>query len=200
MDTRRSMLARRIARRISKLNNQPSITIIGGANATGKTTLAKQVVNLLGQNQCVLLDLDDYQYSRQEKRERGITGQNPKGTKLDQARKDIFELVAERPIFKPLYEFRTGNIIEPEIVLPNRHLIVNGTSAFADEIGTLADVSVFLEAADEELMRRRLKRDTAERGYSEERVRVLFPELERDYRRFIEPMKGEAGLLCLTSL
>lgn len=195
MDNRRSMLALQIARRISVLKYQPSVTIIGGANATGKTTLSLQVVKILGQDQCVLIDLDDYQYSRAQKKEQGITGQNPKGTKLDQARLDIIDLKLERPIFKPRYEFMTGQILDSEIVFPSRHIIINGTSAFADEIRTLADVSVFLEASGEELMRRRLKRDIAERGYSEERVRDLFPDLKKDYERFIEPMKGEAGLL-----
>jgi uridine kinase len=195
MFTRRSISSvqdRIVQAILSKPLNRPSVTVICGANATGKTTLAKNVVRKLGKGSCVMIELDDYQYSRQKKIEWGITGQNPKGTRLDQARRDILELIAERSILKPRYEFKSGNILSKEVIHPNKYIIINGTSAFADEIRTLADLSIFLETSDEELMKRRLKRDTKVRGYSKGRVRELFPELERDYRKFIEPMKREA--------
>lgn len=177
------------------LPSRPTLTVISGANATGKTTLTNSLAYALGINRCVTIEMDDYQFARLEKRERGITGQNPKGTKLDQARKDLIELLQERPISKPRYEFKTGQILSNEIVLPNQHILVNGTSAFADEIRTLADCAIFLEAPDSMLLERRLKRDTYERGYTEERIKQLFPELDQDYKRYIEPQKGEADFL-----
>jgi uridine kinase len=185
-----------IAHRLGYIHlNRPIIIGITGAAATGKTTLGRNMVDFLGRRNSLLIDLDNYQYSRAEKQEMGVTGQHMRGTKRDKLRFDLRELKKERPIFKPRYEFQTGNILSEVKIDPKKHIFITGTSALFDGIREECDLTVFLDAPDSLLLARRLERDTTQRGYSVERVMRLFPELKRDYRKFIEPMKEAADLV-----
>jgi uridine kinase len=174
--------------------NRPIVVGITGAAGTGKTTLGINLTRFLGKGNCLQLDLDDYQYSRQDKQERGVTGQDPEGTKRDKLRADLQELKKERPAFKPCYEFKTGNILSEVKVDPKKHIFITGTSAMFDGIREECDLTVFLDAPESLLLARRLKRDVEQRGYSVGRVMRLLPELRKDYEKFIEPVKGVADL------
>lgn len=185
-----------IVQRLSHIHlNRPIIIGITGAAATGKTTLGRIMVDFLGKENALLIDLDNYQYSRAEKHERGVTGQDPEGTKRDKLRSDLQELKIERPVFKPRYEFKTGNILCEVMIYPKKHIFITGTSAMFDGIREECDLTVFLDAPDDLLLARRLERDVKSRGYSVERVMRLFPELKRDYQKFIEPVKGVADMV-----
>jgi uridine kinase len=175
--------------------NRPIIIGITGAAATGKTTLGINVVNFLDRRNSLLIDLDNYQYSRAVKQEMGVTGQHMGGTKRDKLRLDLRELKKERPAFKPRYEFKTGKILSEVRIYPKEHIFITGSSAMFDGIREECDLTVFLDAPDSLLLARRLKRDVEQRGYSVGRVMRLLPELRRDYEKYIEPVKGEADLV-----
>jgi phosphoribulokinase len=185
-----------IAHRLSFIDlNRPIIIGITGEAATGKTTLGRNMVEFLGRRDSLLIDLDNYQYSRAVKQEMGVTGQHMKGTKRDKLRFDLRELKKERPAFKPRYEFKTGNILSEVRIYPKKHIFITGSSAMFDGIREECDLTIFLDAPESLLLVRRLERDVKQRGYSVERVLRLFPELGKDYQRFIEPARDVADMV-----
>jgi phosphoribulokinase len=190
-----------IADRLSFIDlNRPIIIGITGEAATGKTTLGRNMVDCLGRKNSLLIDLDNYQYSRAVKQEMGVTGQHMKGTKRDKLRFDLRELKKERPVFKPRYEFKTGNILSEVRIYPKKHIFITGSSALFDGIREECDLTVFLDAPDSLLLARRLERDTKQRGYSVERVLRLFSELKWDYERFIEPARDVADIVLAVGI
>jgi phosphoribulokinase len=174
---------------------RPTITSIAGPSGCGKTTLAKNLQGCLGSENCLVIDLDDYQYSRTQKRELGVSGQNPRGTKIDKARKDIQDLREARSVSKPRYDFKTGEILEEESVRPKRHIIFCGISAFFDGLVDMADYRILMDIPEDRLLKFKMKREVEERGYTPERVREYFWELQKDHRRYIETAKDQAEMV-----
>lgn len=195
-DPKNIRVLRRIVWAIHQLNlTRPAVIAVGGPAGAGKTTLAEHLQKMLGKDQSVMIDLDDYQFSRIEKREMGVSGHHPKGTKVDAVRWDLRELIQERLIEKPRYDFATGDIIAGGIVAPQKHIIMCGVAAMFDGVQQLADISVFLDIDDDLLLRIKLDRDVNERGYSPERVVEYFDELQRDYRAHIAPAMPWASMV-----
>ena len=195
-DQKNARILKTITQSIQSLPlHRPTITAISGPAGVGKTTLAENVRVGLGKENCLLLDLDDYQYSREEKRNLGVSGHHPGGTKIDKARADIQGLCQERSVVKPRYDFITGEIFEGGIALPKRHIIICGVSALFEGLRELSDFSILMEIPEDRLLQIKLERDVKERGYSPERVIEYFNELQKDHERYIAPVRDSVSMV-----
>ena len=115
----------------------------------------------------------------------------------DQFCNDLTSLIEKKQIEIPLYDFITERQTGSVVVNPAPVIIVEGLFIYHyREIQSHFDYKVMVQLDLETSFARRLKRDIAERGYSEEETRHrYFGHVEPSYQNFIAPYLSEMDLL-----
>ena len=103
-------------------------------------------------------------------------------------------LINQETIYKKEYTFNNPNAV-PKIleIKPAPILIVEGLFIFHfTEIAELLDLRIFIEADEDVALRRRLKRDLEERGYSHDDVMYKWENhVVPAYKEYLLPYKNE---------
>jgi phosphoribulokinase len=175
---------------------RPIILGIVGDSAAGKTTLSRGIARILGTQQVSILCTDDYHcYNRQQRKERGITPLNPACNYLDIMAQHLQLLRAGDPILKPHYDHRLGNFGPPQYIVPRPFLIVEGLLGFyRQEMRNAYSVRVYLNPPEELRKRWKIRRDSRERGYTEQEVLCELARREPDSAAFIRPQRQYADI------
>ncbi len=170
---------------------------IVGDSATGKTTLTRGIVNLLGPENVTAICTDDYhKYNRKQRKELGITALHPDCNHIDIMEQHLRDLRAGRPILKPNYNHSTGDFDPPTYIKPARFVIVEGLLGYHTRIlRDQFDVKVFLDPPEELRRQWKVQRDTAKRGYTPEQVLAALDAREADSAAFIRPQKKYADIV-----
>jgi phosphoribulokinase len=177
--------------------DRPIILGVVGDSATGKTTLTKGLVEILGRENVTHIGMDDYHcYDRQERKEHEITPLNPECNYMDIIGQHLTHLRKGEPILKPHYQHSDGTFGRPDYVKPQGFVLVEGLLGYhTTELASNFDVRVYL-APPEELRREwKVKRDTAKRGYTEEQVLAELDVREPDSEAFIRPQRSRADIV-----
>jgi uridine kinase len=159
---------------------------ICGGSASGKTFLLHQLMAQLPPDAVTLVSQDNY-YKRLEEQVRDEDGlvnfDHPDSVSLTRLHDDIRRLLAGETLSVEEYTFNNVAARPRQIVMrPAPILILEGLFIFnKPELAQLIDLKVFVEAEEHIRLSRRLRRDTAERGYSMESIL-------RDYEKFVSPM------------
>jgi len=176
---------------------RPIILGVVGDSASGKTTITKGLVAILGDEAVTHIGTDDYHsYDRSERAEKGITPLDPECNYIDIIGQDVNHLRNDEPILKPVYNHGDGTFGRPEYVKPKRFVVIEGLLGYhTDDLSSAYDVRVYL-APPEELRRAwKLKRDSTKRGYTEEQVLQELEKREPDSAAFIRPQERKADLV-----
>ena len=176
---------------------RPIILGVVGDSATGKTTITKGLVEILGRDNVTHIGLDDYhRYDRQERAERAITPLDPRCNHMDIIEQHLGHLRRGEPILKPVYDHGDGSFGRPEHVEPKGFVVVEGLLGYhTPELSSKFDVRVYL-APPEQLRREwKIKRDSTKRGYTEEQVLEELDRREPDSEAYIRPQKSRADLV-----
>jgi len=176
---------------------RPIILGVVGDSASGKTTITKGLVALLGKDAVTHIGTDDYhKYDRSERAERGITPLHPDCNFIDIISQHVHHLRNGEPILKPVYQHHDGTFGRPEYVVPQRFAVIEGLLGYhTEELMSAYDVRVYL-APPEDLRRQwKLKRDSTKRGYTEEQVLEELERREPDSAAFIRPQEQKADLV-----
>ncbi len=176
---------------------RPIILGIVGDSAAGKTTLSRGIAQILGEQQVAVLCTDDYhRYNRQQRKELAITPLNPDCNYLDMMAQHLRLLRGGEAILKPRYDHKTGDFGPPQYIMPHPFIIVEGLLGFSwQEMRNAYSVRVYLEPP--ELLRRRWKvrRDMAQRGYTEQEVLRELDMREADSAAYIRPQRNHADII-----
>jgi phosphoribulokinase len=176
---------------------RPVILGVVGDSASGKTTITKGLVAILGSDAVTHIGTDDYhRYDRSERSEHGITPLHPDCNYVDIISQHIHHLRNGEPILKPVYQHHDGTFGRPEYVVPKRFVVIEGLLGYyTKELSAAYDVRVYL-APPEDLRRQwKLQRDSTKRGYTEEQVLEELDKREPDSAAFIRPQEGQADLV-----
>ena len=175
---------------------RPIILGIVGDSAAGKTTLSRGIARILGTEHVSILCTDDYhRYNRQQRKELGITPLNPDCNYLDMMAQHLRLLRAGEPILKPHYEHKLGDFGPPQYIVPQPFLIVEGLLGFYwQEMRNAYSVRVFLNPPEELRRRWKLRRDSTQRGYSEQGVLHELEIRESDSVAYIRPQRTHADI------
>ncbi len=155
------------------------LVLLGGPTCSGKTSVARAVCELLPHGVCGVVGLDAYYRDLAHlpfEQRAGANFDHPDAFDWDLLRRDIALLQSGQAAELPTYDF-TSHVRGSETVTvsPTALLIVEGILALHDgELREKAALRIFLDTQDEECLQRRIARDTAERGRSEESVRAQF--------------------------
>lgn len=186
-----------------------------GDSASGKTTLVRGVVRILGHAGVTPICLDDYyRYAREELHARELTAADPRANDLELVASHLRTLRSGGQVSKPVYDHRAGTFREPEVVAATGLVVAYGMLTLTPPLQTeLFDLTIYLDP-DESLRRNwRLERDVRERGYTPAEVAAREPARERDAARFvhgqraiadtvlrIQPLATSGSVACATEL
>jgi phosphoribulokinase len=175
---------------------RPIILGMVGDSAAGKTTLSRGIAQILGAERVSVLCTDDYhRYNRQQRKELGITPLNPACNYLDMMAQHLRLLRAGEPILKPHYEHRLGDFGPPQYIVSQPFLIVEGLLGFYwQEMRNAYSVRVYLNPPEELRRRWKVRRDSTQRGYSEQEVLRELDIREPDSAAFIRPQRSHADI------
>ncbi len=177
--------------------------IIGicGGTGSGKTTIARAIVDAVGRANVVLVEQDSYYRNLSDMpldERHQANFDHPDSIDSDMLVNHRIRLKQGLSVEMPLYDFVTHTRSdEIEIINPKPVVIVEGILIFAESrVLDLLDVRVFVDTPDDVRLMRRLRRDINERGRTFERT---LDQYERTIRpmhfEFVEPSKRHADLI-----
>ena len=180
----------------SEMISRPIIMGLVGDSAAGKSTLSRGIAQILGLEQVSVLCTDDYhRYNRQQRKELGITPLNPACNYLDMMAQHLRLLRAGEPILKPHYDHKLGDFGPPQYIVPRPFLIVEGLlGLYWQEMRNAYSVCVFLNPPEDLRRRWKMRRDTTQRGYSEQDVLREMDVREPDAAAYIRPQRHHADI------
>jgi uridine kinase len=180
---------------------QPLTIGIAGGTASGKTTVARRLVERLGNHPVAVLDQDSYYRDLAdlplEERAR-FNFDHPDAFDTGRLVRHLTELRAGNPVEKPVYSFtqhtRTGETVR---VNPGDVVILEGILVLALEpVRELLDVKVFVDSDADVRVLRRVSRDIKERGRDFDGVvEQYFRTVRPMHFGFVEPSKRYADII-----
>ena len=176
---------------------RPIILGVVGDSATGKTTLSRGLVRMLGENNVTHVAADDYhRYDRRQRAEHGITPLHPDCNYIDIMERHFAELRAGNAILKPVYQHKDGTFGPPVYTKPKQFTLIEGLLGYhTPALRDCYDVRVFL-APPEKLRRAwKVQRDCSRRGYTTDQVLEELDRREPDSELFIRPQQRWADLV-----
>lgn len=152
---------------LNRVANRPIILGIVGDSATGKTTMAEGIANMLGRERVAIMCTDDYhRYGRLERPKLGITALDPEANYLGILEQHIQLLRRGETILKPVYNHDDGTLAPPELLEPAEYIIIEGLLGYSTRaMRDCYDVKVYCEPLEDLRLRWKIERDTHIRGY-----------------------------------
>ena len=177
--------------------DRPVMLAIAGDSAAGKTTITSGLVRALGEDQCTAVCVDDYhRYDRAERKLLPFTALHPDCNYIDIMEQQLQLLATGHPILKPVYDHHVGQLTRPEYVEPRRFVIVEGLLPLHTKLAAACfDVTVYLNPPEEIRREWKIRRDTAQRGYTRDQVLAELDRREPESAAFIRPQRRRADIV-----
>jgi uridine kinase len=177
--------------------------IIGicGGTGSGKTTIARKIVEAVGVDNVILVEQDSYYRNLADMpldARRQTNFDHPDSIDSEMLMNHLKRLKDDLPIEMPVYDFKTHTrSLKSERIEPKPVVIVEGILIFSEpRILDLLDVRVFVDTPDDIRFIRRLQRDITERGRTVESVIAqYFATVRPMHYEFVEPSKRYADLI-----
>jgi len=178
----------------------PYIIAIAGGSCSGKTTLAHCLWECFGADQAVMMRQDDYYHSHKG-------GPLPNFDKPDaidfkQLAADLSRIKAGQTIAAPLYDFTVHKRREKtQEIAAKPVIILEGILILAvDILRPLFDYACYMECSEPVRFERRLARDIAQRGRTEQSVwEQFYKQVEPAHQAYVEPSKHKADRIISQS-
>jgi uridine kinase len=180
---------------------KPLIIGIAGGSGSGKSTVARNVAELLTTPSVAFIDMDAYyknfpELSLDERRR--LNWDHPDAFDYDLLCAHLDALSRRKAIEKPEYDFVTHlRRARPTLVEPADVVVIDGILLFVDgRVRELCDVKVFVDADADIRLIRRIERDTHERGRPlDEIIEQYLSTVQPMHLEFVEPSKRYADVI-----
>jgi uridine kinase len=181
--------------------SKPVLIGITGGTGSGKTTVADQIINKLGDSNIAIIQQDSYykdqsHISFEERKETNYD--HPFAFDTDLLIEQLTNLLNWQAVEKPVYSFtrhtRTG---ETKEVDPKKVIILEGILVLENErLRDLMDIKVYVDTDNDVRFIRRLLRDIEERERTMESVIDQYLNVVRPmHQQFVEPTKKYADVI-----
>lgn len=177
------------------------IILIGGGTGSGKTTVTNKIIERLGNDNCVILPMDNYYkdmgHVPLEERKK-YNYDHPDMIEHTLMVRHVKALLSGKNVELPEYDFaqytRSGSTIT---ISPRPILLIEGIFAlYYEELRAIADLKIFVDAEGDERFIRRLQRDLFERGRSIESVIYQYLNTVKPmHDAYVEPSKRHADII-----
>ncbi|MBR4461021.1 MAG: uridine kinase [Erysipelotrichaceae bacterium] len=180
---------------------KPIVIGIAGGTCSGKSSIAKILVEDLDNKTITIIKEDDYykDQSHLPMEERVKTNyDHPLAFDFDLMKQHLHDLIDRKTIEKPTYDYTVHNrSTVTEIIHPSDIIIIEGLFAlYNEEIRSLEDIKIFVDTAADERFIRRLQRDVIERARTVESITNQYlTTVKPMHDQFIEPTKQYADVI-----
>jgi uridine kinase len=180
---------------------RPLVIGVAGGSGSGKTTVSQAILDRVGRERIAFLQHDWYYRDLSHLpigQRRAFNFDHPDAFDNDLFTAHLDALIAGRPTAAPTYDFATYArgaatvLIEPQPVI-----MVEGILIFADAaLRERMEIKLFVDAASDLRIIRRLKRDIHERGRTLDSVIEQYLSTVRPmHLEFVEPTKRYADII-----
>ena len=185
----------------SPLKFKPIVFGVAGGTASGKTTVARAVLEAVGASQMAYLPHDAYYRDRRdlpfEERAR-LNYDHPDSLETKLLVRHIKDLLVGAPVHVPVYDFTTHRRTDDTILVePAPIILVDGILIFTKrKLRDLMDIKVYVDTDSDVRFIRRLQRDMHDRGRSLDSVVQQYLDTVRPmHLKFVEPSKRYADVI-----
>lgn len=182
-------------------NARPIVFGVAGGTASGKTTVARNVLKAVGASQVAYVPHDAYyrdmSYLPLSDRAR-LNYDHPESLETELLIEHIKQLLEYRPVRIPVYDFTDHRRTEQtKLVEPSPIILIDGILIFTnDPLRKLMDIKIYVDTDADVRFIRRLERDMNERGRSLESIIKQYMETVRVmHLEFVEPSKRYADVI-----
>ncbi len=178
---------------------KPYLIAVAGGSGSGKTTFARNLCTAFGNGLILSQDdyykpLDDLSFAERQ----AVNFDSPEAVDMDLLYEHLLALKEGKSIERPLYDYalHTRKDVTKTFV-PSDITVVEGMLLMCDErIRALFDTLVFIDVDEPTRLARRIERDVAERGRSEQGVREQFERTVRPmHEMYVAPCKHHADFI-----
>jgi uridine kinase len=183
------------------LEPKPVVFGVAGGSSSGKTTIARAILEAVGASKIAYLPHDAYYADRSdltfEERTR-LNYDHPNSLETKLLVDHIKRLLHGNPVHVPVYDFTEHRRTEETVfVEPAPIILVDGILIFTKrKLRELMDIKVYVDTDSDVRFIRRLARDVEERGRTPESVVQQYLDTVRPmHLKFVEPSKRHADVI-----
>lgn len=186
---------------LAGLNFKPCILGVAGGTGSGKTTVARAILDGVGEDRIALIEQDSYYRDVDWRSETELIHHNfdhPSALDNELLISHIAALKAGHPIEVPIYDFvRHRRTARTKRVEPQPVILLEGILIFVEPgLRELLDFKIYVDTDADLRLIRRLGRDMAERGRTVQDVLRQYLETVRPmHLEFVEPSKRWADII-----
>ncbi len=164
---------------------------VAGDSGAGKNYLTNALVRVLGANDSLVIEGDDYhRWERGDESWTRYTHLNPRANHLLSMAKHTELIRRGRWIVKSSYDHSTGRFSEPQEFRPTRALFVQGLHTFyLRSMRREFDVRIYLAPNPLVKLAWKIDRDSRERGHSPDQILRSILAREKDAKSHIDPQR-----------
>lgn len=178
-------------------------TLIGitGGSASGKTMFLNSLLHRFNPEDICLISQDNYYLSRDQQPldENGVKNfDTPQSIDSKAFASDLRKIKAGEGFDRLEYTFNNPNV-KPKVLRfdPAPVVVVEGLFVlYFQEVKSLLDLKIFIDAKAHVKLKRRIVRDKVERGYDLDDVLYRFEKhVMPNYDKYLKPLKEEADII-----
>merc|ERR1719188_2389914 len=180
---------------------------VAADSGCGKSTFLRRILGALGTevkpghtaigDMMTVICLDDYHINdRAGRKATGLTALDTKENDFELMDAQMSALKAGKAIYKPIYNHDTGFKDAPELIEPNKVVVIEGLHPIMDEgVRAQLDLGIYIDIVDEVKFAWKVQRDVAERGWTEEQVQEDIQKRLPDFSAYVDPQKANADVI-----
>ncbi|HUS66291.1 MAG TPA: uridine kinase [Kofleriaceae bacterium] len=181
---------------------RPALVIgVAGGTGSGKTTIARKLVDALPRGSALIVEYDAYYRDRADlspDQRAALNYDHPDALESELLAEHLRLLRTGHPVDAPIYDFRSHTRrIETRRVAPTPVVVVEGILTLAQPaVREQLDIKIFVDTDADIRVFRRVRRDLEERGRTFASVREQYYRSVRPmHNQFVEPSKRWADII-----
>lgn len=181
--------------------DRPFLLGVAGGTGSGKTTVARRILDAVGETRIALLEMDAYYRDIAWETDDDLLAYNfdhPQALDFPLLVRHLVELRAGRAVEAPIYDFKVHRrTARTRTIRPEAVIIVEGILVLVDpELRGLLDFKIYVDTDADVRLARRLRRDIEERGREVGDVLRQYEATVRPmHLEFVEPAKRWADII-----